>query len=121
MHTPFHKTILQAFHPVAFRKRIYTTLNEPQAELDNWIRCYNVERTHRGKMCCGCISKATMSAIKELYDAKVTQLNRSGNPAPENRNCQIGARLLQLSSTKTGETFDSAKHRNEFTLCEKAS
>lgn len=71
----FHKTILQDFYQVAFRKKIYTTLAELQDDLDNWIRDYNVERTHQGKMCCGRTPMATMIAGKEVYDAKVTQLN----------------------------------------------
>lgn len=71
----FHKTILQEFYQVAFRKKIYTSLSELQADLDNWIRDYNVERTHQGKMCCGRTPMATMIAGKEVYDAKVTQLN----------------------------------------------
>lgn len=49
----FHKTILQEFYQVAFRKRLYTTVDELQADLDQWIEHYNVERTHQGKMCCG--------------------------------------------------------------------
>jgi len=71
----FHKTILQEFYQVAFRKKIYTSLSELQADLDHWIRYYSVERTHQGKMCCGRTPMATMIAGKEVYDSKVTQLN----------------------------------------------
>ena len=49
----FHKTILNEFYQVAFRKKIYTTLEELQSDLDGWIAHYNNERTHQGKMCCG--------------------------------------------------------------------
>jgi transposase InsO family protein len=71
----FHKTILQEFYQVAFRKKIYASLDELQADLDNWIYYYNHDRTHQGKMCCGRTPMATMIAGKEVYDAKVTQLN----------------------------------------------
>ena len=71
----FHKTILQEFYHVAFRKKIYASLAELQVDLDNWIQYYNVERTHQGKMCCGRTPFATMMNGKEVYDAKVTQLN----------------------------------------------
>ena len=71
----FHKTILQEFYQVTFRKKIYTSLTELQSDLDNWIRYYNHERTHQGKMCCGRTPMATMIAGKEVYDQKVTQLN----------------------------------------------
>jgi transposase InsO family protein len=49
----FHKTILTEFYQVAFRKKIYQTLDELQLDLDSWIDYYNYERTHQGKMCCG--------------------------------------------------------------------
>src|SRR5262245_30800751 len=49
----FHKTILNEFYQVAFRKKTYRTLEELQEDLDGWITRYNHERTHQGKMCCG--------------------------------------------------------------------
>jgi transposase InsO family protein len=49
----FHKTILQEFYQVAFRKKIYTSLEELQADLDLWIKQYNEQRPHTGKYCFG--------------------------------------------------------------------
>ena len=49
----FHKTILQEFYQIAFRKKLYRTIDEMQVDLDAWIDQYNGERTHQGKMCCG--------------------------------------------------------------------
>ena len=49
----FHRTILTEFYQIAFRKKIYNTLEELQHDLDEWIEYYNKERTHQGKMCCG--------------------------------------------------------------------
>jgi transposase InsO family protein len=49
----FHKTVLQEFYQVAFRKKIYKTLEELQADLDLWIKHYNEERPHSGKYCFG--------------------------------------------------------------------
>ncbi|AYK03111.1 IS481 family transposase [Legionella sainthelensi] len=49
----FHKTILQEFYQVTFRKKIYETIDELQKDLDEWLQYYNNERTHQGKMCCG--------------------------------------------------------------------
>ncbi len=49
----FHKTIQQEFYQTAFRKKIYSTLEQLQSDLDIWITQYNVERPHSGKMCCG--------------------------------------------------------------------
>jgi len=49
----FHKTILQEFYQIAFRKKLYRNLEELQEDLDVWILKYNEQRTHQGKMCCG--------------------------------------------------------------------
>jgi transposase InsO family protein len=49
----FHKTLLQEFYQVAFRKKIYQTLEELQADLDLWVQQYNQERPHSGKYCFG--------------------------------------------------------------------
>jgi len=49
----FHKTVLNEFYRIAFRKKIYNTLDELQADLDTWIQYYNEERTHSGKYCFG--------------------------------------------------------------------
>ena len=71
----FHKTILQEFYQVAFRKKLYRSIEELQNDLDAWIEQYNTERTHEGKMCCGRTPYATMLAGKEIWDAKVAALN----------------------------------------------
>lgn len=49
----FHKTILQEFYQVTFRKKIYETIEGLQEDLDTWINEYNFNRTHQGKICCG--------------------------------------------------------------------
>lgn len=56
----FHKTILQEFYQVTFRKKLYSSLEELQKDLDEWIAYYNNERTHQGKMCCGRTSHETL-------------------------------------------------------------
>jgi transposase InsO family protein len=49
----FHKTMLQEFYQIAFRKKIYTTLTDLQTDLDGWLREYNEERVHQGRWCYG--------------------------------------------------------------------
>lgn len=71
----FHKTILQEFYQVAFRRKIYASIAELQTDLDAWVEHYNTERTHQGKMCCGRTPMATMLTGKEIYDQKITALN----------------------------------------------
>ena len=71
----FHKTILQEFYQVTFRRKIYQSLAELQSDLDIWIAYYNAERTHQGKMCCGRTPLLTLIAGKEVWKEKVQHLN----------------------------------------------
>ena len=49
----FHKTALNEFYRVAFRKKVYRSLAELQADLDSWIDGYNEARPHQGRWCFG--------------------------------------------------------------------
>lgn len=49
----FHRTIQEEFYAIAFRKKIYDTLEQLQVDLDQWIEDYNTNRTHTGKYCFG--------------------------------------------------------------------
>lgn len=71
----FHKTILHEFYQIAFRKKIYATLEELQTDLDEWIYHYNNERTHQGKMCCGRTPIQTFLDGKSVWNEKVKNLN----------------------------------------------
>ncbi len=66
----FHKTILQEFYQVAFRKKIYSDLESLQTDLDEWLRYYNHERTHQGKMCCGRTPWDTLIDGKQIWQEK---------------------------------------------------
>ncbi|KKF34705.1 IS481 family transposase [Erwinia tracheiphila] len=66
----FHKTILQDFYQVTFRKKLYGDLESLQAGLDNWLWHYNNERTHQGKMCCGRTPMATLLDGKRVWAEK---------------------------------------------------
>jgi transposase InsO family protein len=44
----FHKTLLDEFYRVAFRKKVYDTPDALQADLDEWMVVYNEQRTHQG-------------------------------------------------------------------------
>ena len=49
----FHKTVLDEFYRVAFRKKVYRAIDELQADLDSWITEYNEARPHQGRWCFG--------------------------------------------------------------------
>jgi transposase InsO family protein len=66
----FHKTVLQEFYQITFRKKIYSTLEDLQVDLDEWLLYYNNERTHQGKMCCGRTPLETLEDGKNLWQDK---------------------------------------------------
>ena len=66
----FHKTILNEFYQVTFRKKIYSNIEELQTDLDVWINSYNHERTHQGKMCCGRTPMAAFEDGKRICQEK---------------------------------------------------
>lgn len=73
----FHKTILEEFYQIAFRKKIYSSIEELQADLDEWIRYYNEERTHSGRYCDGKTPSETFRqsigiAIEKMIGRKTT-------------------------------------------------
>ncbi|NLR62657.1 IS481 family transposase [Chitinophaga polysaccharea] len=49
----FNRTVQEEFYSIAFRKKIYASLEQIQADLDEWIDHYNRNRTHTGKYCFG--------------------------------------------------------------------
>lgn len=66
----FHKTILQEFYQVTFRKKIYSDIESLQKDLDEWLDYYNNRRTHQGKMCCGRTPIVTLIEGKQIWKEK---------------------------------------------------
>ncbi|KMK02337.1 integrase, partial [Pluralibacter gergoviae] len=66
----FHKTILNEFYQVTFRKKLYGDLDTLQSDLDEWLAHYNNERTHQGKMCCGRTPMETLLDGKHVWAEK---------------------------------------------------
>lgn len=69
----FNRTIQEEFYSIAFRKKIYTSLEQIQADLDEWIDYYNRNRTHTGKYCFGRTPLQTFEETVSL--AKEKQLD----------------------------------------------
>ena len=66
----FHKTILQEFYQVTFRKKLYMDLATLQKDLDDWLYYYNNQRTHQGKMCNGRMPMDTLQDVKTIWMSK---------------------------------------------------
>ena len=66
-----HQTIQNEFYQVAFRKKLYHTLEEIQADLDAFMDHYNNERTNQGRYCQGRTPFQTFLDGLELYQQYV--------------------------------------------------
>ncbi|KFF71403.1 hypothetical protein IW01_08525 [Pectobacterium brasiliense] len=66
----FHKTILQEFYQVTFRKKLYGDIDTLQSDLDEWLNYYNNARIHQGKMYCGRTPMETLLDGKRIWAEK---------------------------------------------------
>lgn len=69
----FHRTIQDEFYAIAFRKKIYRSIEELQKDLDSWLHYYNQERTHSGKHCYGKTPMQTFQDSKSLAREKLLE------------------------------------------------
>lgn len=72
----FHKTMLQEFYQVAFRKKVFRTLEELQDDVDAWLVEYNEHRPHSGKYCYGKTPMQTFMDSLQLVKEKTLDLTK---------------------------------------------
>ena len=71
----FNRTIQNEFYAIAFRKKIYASIEQLQADLDEWMSLYNNERTHSGRFCFGKTPMQTfMESIQLAKDKYIEEL-----------------------------------------------
>jgi hypothetical protein len=66
-----NQTIQEEFYKVAFRKKLYRSMEEIQADLDEYMAWYNRERTNQGRYCQGRTPMETFLEGLELYQKYV--------------------------------------------------
>lgn len=69
----FHRTIQDEFYAVAFRKKVYRSVQELQNDLDRWMTYYNQGRTHTGKYCFGKTPMQTFNDTIHLAKEKMLE------------------------------------------------
>ena len=75
----FHKTMKNEFYDIAFRKKIYTSLEELQLDVDQWIDKYNERRPHSGKHCYGKTPMQTFREAKHLATEKTIPVAKTSD------------------------------------------
>lgn len=71
------KTILSEFYQIAFRKKIYESIEMLQNDLDEWLREYNESRPHSGKYCYGKTPMQTFLDSQPLAKEKMLQYSNN--------------------------------------------
>lgn len=80
----FHQTIQNEFYASAFRRKLYHSIEEIQADVDAWMESYNSERTHSGKYCYGKTPMQTfIESAKLAYDRQLDRIQLTSESAEE--------------------------------------
>lgn len=100
----FHKTMKHEFYDVAFRKKLYHTIDELQQDVDNWLAEYNELRPHSGARCYGKTPWQTFNDSKKL--AQESQIN-SQLEFNENNNQNIDQSCDQINKQNGHDLADN--------------
>jgi transposase InsO family protein len=66
----FHQTIQNEFYASAFRRKLYSSIEQLQTDVDQWVESYNAQRVHSGKYCYGKTPMQTFLDSKHLAKEK---------------------------------------------------
>jgi hypothetical protein len=97
----FHKTMKSEFYDVAFRKRLYHSLDALQLDVDAWLKEYNELRPHSGVRCFGKTPMKTFIGAKALAQEKQLENNyeyRENSAQLTNRNDASSEALSRMGS-----------------------
>ena len=67
----FHKTMLNEFYRITFRKKLYGSIAELQADLDQWLEEFYRNRPHQGRWCFGKKPMQTFLDAKPIAEEKM--------------------------------------------------
>ena len=76
-----NQIVQNEFYKVAFRKKIYKSIEEIQVDLDTFMKNYNTERTNQGKHCQGRTPMQTFQDGRPLYQQYVFENSEEGKTA----------------------------------------
>jgi len=62
---------LEEFYQIAFSKKLYTSVEPLQPDVDDWIDSYNCTRPHSGRYCYGKTPMQTFLDSKALVQEKM--------------------------------------------------
>ncbi len=86
----FHKTMKQEFYDTAFRKKIYSSIEELQKDADAWLKYYNEDRPHSGRYCYG---KTPMQTFLDGKKIALEKNNEKTYALSLSDNCELSNNL----------------------------
>ena len=98
----FHKTVLDDFCRMTFRKKLYQSIDELQVDLDEWLDHYNRERTYQGRWCYG---KTPMQTFLDTLEVAKRESDRRLATSDRLRAPHAECRLSDQVSTFTLQTI----------------
>jgi Integrase core domain len=102
-----HKTCSK-FYRVAFRKKVYRSLDELQADLDRWIIEYNEARPHEGRWCFGKTPMQTFLNAMPMTKGKISQPDPSDIKPDRSTRHQLSDRV-PANTFKLGRAFEQRR------------
>jgi hypothetical protein len=109
----FHRTMQDEFYSIAFRKKMYNSLEEMQKDIDQWMELYNNERAHSGRYCFGKTPMQTFIDSKELAKVKdVNNLFGQINTFKLSDQAEVSSAEEQLTRNSLKDGNDKAVDRN---------
>jgi transposase InsO family protein len=109
----FHRTMQDEFYSIAFRKKVYNSLEEMQKDIDQWIQLYNNERAHSGRYCFGKTPMQTFIQSKVLARAKdVNNLFGQNNNFKLSDEAEVSSAEEQLTRNSLNDGNDKAVEKN---------
>jgi hypothetical protein len=100
----FHRTMQDEFYAIAFRKKIYKSIEELQQDVDVWLEFYNNERTHSGKYCYGKTPMQTWKDSLHLTKEKLLETHyQNFIPLPMSGEVETGSAGEQPASNNLAD------------------
>ena len=107
----FHRTMKSEFYDIAFRKKLYHSLEELQADVDDWLQSYNELRPHSGRFCYGKTPRQTFKDAAHIAHAKIME-NHFGENTNRPREDKIPSPEGSLAERGTAPWYETHLEHN---------
>lgn len=114
----FHRTMKQEFYDLAFRKKIYTSLEELQSDVNEWLKQYNELRPHSGRHCYGKTPMQTFLSSKHLSEEKQLDGLANENTRRDNANMMASGGLMSVEENNSREVNSDIIRSDVYKECD---